>query len=148
MLPPEQQQATDQQHLRLLGIFHYIYGGFAFLGLCFLCGHYFLMRFVMTKAAESGTNQAEAAQMEQMLSWFIIIYILGALFCIVIGIGNILCGGFLQKRRNRIFILIVAGFNCLNMPLGTALGVFTFLVLFRPSVVASFSERAGGGGPG
>ena len=33
---PEQQEATDRQHLRLLGIFHYIHGGLAMLGLVFL----------------------------------------------------------------------------------------------------------------
>ena len=30
--------------------------------------------------------------------------------------------------------MIIAGINCLGIPLGTTLGVFTFIVLLRPSV--------------
>ena len=38
---------------------------------------------------------------------------------------------------------MVAGLNCLHMPLGTLLGVFTFIVLARPSVQALFEQRSG-----
>ena len=33
------------------------------------------------------------------------------------------------------FFLVVAAINCLHMPLGTVLGVFTIIVLIRQSVV-------------
>ena len=39
-------------------------------------------------------------------------------------------------------ISIISALNCINMPLGTVLGVFTFLVRFRPSVTAEFGARA------
>ena len=47
---------------------------------------------------------------------------------------NLLSGIFIRKRKHHVFSLIVAGFNCLHFPLGTALGVFTFVVLLRDSV--------------
>jgi len=40
------------------------------------------------------------------------------------------------------FCLIVAGIICIFMPLGTILGVFTIIVLVRPSVKAMFEGQA------
>lgn len=47
---------------------------------------------------------------------------------------NVLSGFFLLQKRNRLFSLIIGGLNCLQIPFGTALGVFTILVLSRDSV--------------
>jgi hypothetical protein len=44
----------------------------------------------------------------------------------------------LKNRRRYIFCLVVAGFECFFAPFGTVLGVFTILVLSRPSVKALF----------
>lgn len=38
--------------------------------------------------------------------------------------------------------MVVAGVSCLSIPLGTALGVFTFIVLSRPSIVRLFEEQS------
>lgn len=46
----------------------------------------------------------------------------------------IVSGRSIKRRRRRVFSLIVAGLSCLFFPFGTALGVFTFIVLLRPSV--------------
>jgi hypothetical protein len=48
-----------------------------------------------------------------------------------------------MKRRGRIFSLIVAGLNCLCFPFGTVLGVFTFVILLRDSVVEVYEAAAG-----
>jgi hypothetical protein len=49
-------------------------------------------------------------------------------------VGNLLSGLFLRARRHRTFSMVVAAINCLHIPIGTALGVFTFIVLGRESV--------------
>lgn len=139
----DQQQLTDQQHLRLLSIFHYVYAGFVFLGLLFIVGHFFIMRFVMTNVASAEMSSAEAAQFDQIFPLLIIFYVVAGCFCLALGIGNILCGGFLRNRRHKVFIVIISALNCLNMPLGTVLGIFTLIVLFRPSVSAEFERAAG-----
>jgi hypothetical protein len=50
---------------------------------------------------------------------------------------------FLWQRRYRMFSMLIAGLNCLQVPLGTVLGVFTLLVLSRESVQELYpdSER-------
>jgi len=54
------------------------------------------------------------------------------------GVLLIVAGSSLRSKRRWVLCLVVAGMNCLNAPLGTVLGVFTFLVLFRPTVKALF----------
>ena len=50
-------------------------------------------------------------------------------------------GFFLRQRRRRTFSLVMAGINCMNMPLGTVLGVFTVIVLLRESVRQAYAAR-------
>jgi hypothetical protein len=41
---------------------------------------------------------------------------------------------FMSARRNRIFSIVIACLSCMWFPFGTILGVFTLIVLVRPSV--------------
>ena len=54
---------------------------------------------------------------------------------------TIYSGRCINRRRHHTFSLIMAGINCLSIPLGTALGVFTFIVLLRPTVKAQYDYR-------
>jgi hypothetical protein len=45
----------------------------------------------------------------------------------------------ITARRSRTYCMVVAGISCLGPPYGTALGVFTFMVLGRPSVATLFT---------
>ena len=51
----------------------------------------------------------------------------------------IAAGRFLAKRRHYMFCLVMAGIECLFMPFGTVLGVFTIIVLIREGVKEMFS---------
>jgi hypothetical protein len=56
----------------------------------------------------------------------------------LIGILTILSGRAITRRKWRMFSLVMAGINCASFPLGTLLGVFTFIVLLRSSVRALY----------
>ncbi len=71
------------------------------------------------------------AEFFAIFKWF---YLLGAIWFVASGILNLLSGLFLLARKHRMFSMVVAGMNCLHMPLGTVLGVFTLVVLLRDSV--------------
>ena len=75
-------------------------------------------------------------------------WVMGGLIVIQM-VVTLLSGYFLWHRRHRVFSMAVAGFNCLNIPLGTVLGVFTLVVLLRESVEHAYAEqqnhRASGG---
>jgi hypothetical protein len=51
-------------------------------------------------------------------------------------------GRFLARRVRYTFCLVVAGLECMLMPFGTVLGVFTLLVLLRDSVKVKFGVAA------
>ena len=48
----------------------------------------------------------------------------------------------LPKRRNYVVVMVAAILNCLQIPFGTVLGVFTFVVLNRPGVRHSFENNS------
>src|SRR5438034_237975 len=48
----------------------------------------------------------------------------------------------LRDRRGYLFCLVMAGIACLFQPFGMILGVFTFIVLLRPSVKTLFGRAA------
>jgi hypothetical protein len=48
----------------------------------------------------------------------------------------------LRERKNRTFSFVVACVNCIHVPLGTVLGVFTIVVLSRESVKRLYEGTA------
>jgi hypothetical protein len=54
-----------------------------------------------------------------------------------------LAGRFLRSRRHYMFCLVIAAIMCMMMPFGTVLGVFTIIVLMRPSVKSLFEQPPG-----
>ena len=134
LITPEQQQATDSDHVRLLGIFHFVGAGFAVLGMGFLGLHFFVFRAIFTQPTNHGFNQAPFPPFLLIG----IVYLLFALWLIVSLLLNLFAGFSLLNRKNRSFCMVVAALNCVHVPFGTVLGVFTLIVLSRPSVRDSF----------
>lgn len=81
---------------------------------------------------------------KEIIPIFIIFYIAIGVFLVALCVCNALSGYYIKKRKNRIFSFIIAGLNCMQFPLGTALGVFTFIVLTRESVKMSYSMNVRG----
>ena len=129
----------DEEHLRLLSIFHYIVGGFsglfALIPIAYLV---FGLLFIYSpeKLANSG------APPPAFFGWIFVVF--GA-FCTLVGLVFaamiITAGRFLSKRKNHLFCLIIAGLQCAIFPFGTALGVFTIIVLLRESVKQLFTAK-------
>jgi len=130
--------SRDDEHLKLLAIFHYVMGGLSFLGS--LGGAFYMFAgFVLFRNLPAPTSTSSAPPAE--IGWiFAFVGGLIVLLCVAIGVCLIIAGRTLTARRNRTFCLVVAGINCLHFPLGTTLGVFTFIVLMRPSVAAQFER--------
>ncbi len=56
------------------------------------------------------------------------------------GAATIYSGRCIMKRRRRMLSLVMAGIMCVFFPFGTALGVFTLVLLMRPSVTELYGE--------
>jgi hypothetical protein len=136
-LPPaattQNQERRDREHLKLLAVFHFVFGGLALVGIAFLFVHYYIMHSVFSNA-EMWKAQPQAMPPKAFLDAFIWFYLFMGLLLLVGFVLNALSGVFLLQKRNRMFSCVISGLNCLQVPFGTALGVFTILVLSRDSV--------------
>lgn len=127
----------DDQHLQLLSIFHYVVGG-----LIALFSLFPLIHLAMGLGMVTGTFPADNAEDAQALR-----AVGGAFACFA---GGLILGGlalagcvaaagaFLARRVRYTFCLVVAAVECLFMPFGTVLGVFTLVVLMRDPVKRKF----------
>ncbi len=59
-----------------------------------------------------------------------------------LGVGLMAAGWQLRRHKGYVFCLVVAGLACMFQPVGIILGVFTIIVLLRPSVKALFGRSA------
>ena len=148
LLPlPRDQHKIDADHLNLLAIFHFVGAGLAVLGILFLLAHYMMMHAVFANP-DVWKNQKQPMpvppeQIFAMMKWF---YLAGAAWFVASGGLNVISGLGLRTRKGRTFSLVVAGINCLYIPLGTLLGVFTIVVLLRDSVRELYAAGAHGDG--
>jgi len=138
------QRKVDADHLKLLAVFHYVLGGLAVLGLGFLFLHWFMFHAIVGNPElwKDASGKGATPPPQQMLTLFRWFYSFMGVVLVAACAANIVSGLSIQSRRRRIFSLVVAGLNCLCLPFGTVLGVFTFVVLLRESVVEVY-EAAG-----
>ncbi len=130
----------DLQHLRLLSIFYYVVGGLLALFACFpliylVLGVVFLVAPPPTATGPSAPPPPPPAAM----GWFFII--LGGGLSLLGWVGAVcllVAGRFLGQCRHYIYCLVTGCAACLFNPFGTILGVFTIILLIRPSVKRLF----------
>jgi hypothetical protein len=133
--PPifKDQRKIDANHLNLLSIFHFVGAGLALLGILFLLAHFALFHafFANPKMWADQKQEPPTAEFFAIFKWF---YLLGGIWFLASGVLNVVSGLCIRVRKHRTFSLVVAGINCIHMPFGTILGVFTIIILLRDSV--------------
>lgn len=142
----ERQEIIDQEHLRLLPVSYWVLAGLdIFVGLYGLI--YVAMGVLFASIPFlSGSSASDAPP--AFFGWFFVA--IGVAFMLGFGISaalKILAGLWIKRRTHRIACLVFAGITCLSVPFGTLVGVFTFIVLLRPSVAALFEGPAGPAAP-
>ena len=128
----------DTEQLNLLAIFHYVVGGLAALFSFFPLLYSVIGLFLLYAAEHATANNQEPPP--AFLGWIFIV--LGAVFFLV-GVTMAICiliaGRCLSRRKGYSFALVIACIECLFIPFGTILGLFTIVALSRESVKALFS---------
>jgi hypothetical protein len=126
-----------KQHLSTLSILHYVYGALVclsgFAALFFLGLGVFLSSDIVAQNA----NEPPPTWLGGMFQ------ALGLVLFIVIeiwGIFIILSGYWIAKLRNRTASIVAAALCLLSFPFGTALGVFTLVVLTNDEVKAEYEQ--------
>ena len=132
------QTIIDEEHLKLLVLFHRIYGiiviVFSLLGI----GYFILLDFLfsLTKSSARFTYQRNfQAPPTEIMNIVMIIMVVMIVIGLTIGLCNLLSAQYIKRRKLRIFSIVVASINCISFPLGTILGVLTLVVLLRNSII-------------
>ena len=132
-MDPSHQAIIDAEHLRLLAIFHFVSAALAFVGVLF-ASLYFVLIWAVFANPELWAQSQEGPPPQAVITIFQWLTGIGVVWFVVACVGNLLSGLYLRTRRHRTFSMVIAGINCLHIPLGTLLGVFTLAVLGRESV--------------
>ena len=132
----------DAEHLRLLAIFHYVVAGLAALFSLFPL-LYTTIGAIFISVARHGTPKPGEELPPEFLGW--IFAVVGS-FLFLLGVAMAICiliaGRCLSRRKCYSFALVMACIECLFVPFGTILGVFTIVALSRESVKALFSDTS------
>lgn len=164
------QGAQDAEHLRLLSLFYYVMAGLlALTGLVFIFHIIMGLAFVGGSlgpgssvtispdtfpgappfaappsgsfAPPSGSFAPRAGAMPSSFGWvFVFMGSFALLVSEILAALTFYAGRCLARRQKKTLIQVVAALLCLHVPLGTLLGVFTLVVLGRPTVATSFGS--------
>ena len=124
----------DEEHLKLLAIFHYIVGAMAVLFSCFPL-LYVGMGVLFVVSPHFLTEGQKGPPPPAALGYIFIA--IGAFFALLgwsAAIATILSGRYIARRRKRMFSVVMGAILCMFMPFGTVLGVFTIMLLTKESV--------------
>ena len=128
----------DLEHLKLLAIFHYVVAGMTALFACIPFIHFFMGLALATGALDADPEAQPIGIGIMVFAGFFILagWTLAALIAFA--------GRSLQTRQRYTYCLVMAGVECIMMPFGTVLGVFTIIVLMRDSVKELFGKAVKG----
>jgi hypothetical protein len=129
----------DEEHLKLLSIFHYVVGGLAGFFAMFPILHMVIgLVIILAPVKVEGKGEPPPA----FIGWFFVIFA-GTLIAAgwSFAVCVIVAGRFLARRKRYLFCLVMAGIECIFMPFGTVLGVFTIIVLMRESTKELFLTK-------
>jgi hypothetical protein len=117
-----------EKHIGILAVLHIAWGGVALIIGVFA--------FVFFVGIGIIANDAQAMGILGFIG------ILAAIFMSVIALPGILAGvGLLQRREwGRILALVVGILNLIDIPIGTALGVYTIWVLMDDNIKKAFTS--------
>lgn len=125
----------DLEQLRLLAIFHYVFGGLVAL-MSLIPTFYLLIGAALASGVfvsdATATPDRQAARFVGGI--FVAVASVVLLFSLVFAALVVKAGRNLARQRGYTFALVIAALCCFLMPIGTVLGIFTLVVLTRDSV--------------
>ena len=116
-----------KQHVTLVGALHV---GFGILGVVGALAIYFGFVFLFNYLEDDPTIQRVFSILGNSIA--LIVFFISSLG-IIGGIGL-----FAYRSWARILVMIVSALNCLNVPVGTAKGVYSIWVLMQPEAIELF----------
>jgi len=127
---------SDQEQLQILSIFHYVVGALTGLFSLIPVIHLMLGLGMVTGGFGAGKPPEPFAV---VVGWMFVVLASTLIACgLAFAIALIVAGNSLVRHERYSFCFVVACIACLIVPFGTLLGIFTLLVLLKPSVKQLF----------
>lgn len=125
------EKSNIKQHVTLVGALHIGFGILGLIGaLVLFLSFNFALGFVEHEPIAVTVLETLRKALPLMVLFFSILDIIG-------GIGL-----FSYSAWARILVLVNSAINCLNIPFGTAMGVYSIWVLMNKEVIESFEGKA------
>ncbi|MEX0701848.1 MAG: hypothetical protein WD069_07105 [Planctomycetales bacterium] len=129
--------ALNRDYLKLLSRFHFVVAGISAVVTALPAVHLLLGVAILT-----GRLNGNDGLLVSVLGWVLVA--VSSLFLLcgwTLAVLMCLVGRRLAQRRSYMFCLLVAAVECVFVPFGTVLGVFTAIVLTRPGVRTLFGLK-------
>jgi hypothetical protein len=128
--------ARDANELRRLWRLHYALA--VFTALCSL------LAIPFVQAGKAAVEASSAGDLDQELAGLVLLAtgLSIAVLCLVHAAVLVYIGLLVRSCRRWLLIMIFAGLHSINVPFGTALSIYTFIVLTRESVKQRFFARS------
>jgi hypothetical protein len=120
----------------MLGILYWVYAGFVGLG-GLMVALFAVLPVILVASAPPPSSGGPPP--EAVMGVMAGIFGLAALFLIAKAVLMIFAGSALRHRRSYVLVMVGAAMAIMNIPLGTALAVYTFILLSKPDVKARFT---------
>ena len=139
----DRQSIIDEEHLNLLSLGYMISAGVAAVFSCFGLLYLFIGIVMSVALSNAPATAGKADELPPAFMGWIFAGIGLALFLFATGvaIARFWAGRCIKRRKSRTFCIVIAALGCLEFPYGTALGVLSFIVLGRASVVKQFTLK-------
>jgi len=126
----------DEIYLNLLSVFHYVVAGLTALFSCIFLIH-IAIGIAMLCGAMDGPNPPP-----RFLGWIFVIFPSLLILAAWILAGLMIAAGVkLRRRTSHTFCIVIAAIECIMMPFGTVLGIFTIVLLMKEPVKQLFEAQ-------
>jgi hypothetical protein len=134
----------DLEHLKLLGIFHYIWGALSLIGGIFIGGYFLVIGIILMNNPPTSTSSEDSGTASMAGGILIGVGVVLFLVVVVYGILTLMAGGKYRKHQGGYwfcFILAIVTLVIGGIP-GIVLGIFSLIVLSRDSVKTLFRGQS------
>ncbi len=143
----DQEDPGDASQLKTLVTLHYVWAALRLICGCGMAvGMGLFGQFLATEMKKLPPDPNRAPPPAELIEMIYgAVGVVGGLFEIVCAILAFVTARRIAARRSWTFCFVTSVVQCLQIPFGTALGIFTILVLQRPAVKARFERNAANG---
>lgn len=131
-----ERKTAMRDHVRILGYLHIVLGALGILGAVAVLVVFGGIAGIVGLASNHDPDALVAIPVLGILGAVI------AIFVLLLSLPGVIAGAGLLKFRPwaRMLTIVLSALNLLNVPIGTALGVYGFWVLLRPDTEALFQR--------